>query len=78
MLKNDIIDNIILFEYVKKFTLKCNLTKFQFFCHPPDNFQSETELSYWTMQRNWIKNLAFKRIGQNKTGLIELLHYQHA
>ena len=42
-----------------------------FFCQTPDNSQSETALSYWTMQRDWIKKIVFKRIGQNETGLID-------
>ena len=48
-----------------------------FFCQTPDNFQSETELSFWTTQIKGLDNkkLGLKRIGQNKTGLIELSHF---
>ena len=39
-----------------KFKVQCyNHLGWVFFSQTPDKIQSETELSYWTMQSDWIK-----------------------
>ena len=58
MMKNGIMKEHVTFEIGTENLLQSPLLQtlsLSFFCQTPDNFQSETELSYWTMQRDWIK-----------------------
>ena len=49
------------FKYVKKIYFKVHFKDDFSFFQTPDNFQTETEFSHWTIQRDRIKKAWIKK-----------------